>query len=291
MPTNPFVTTPISSVVRPQNDRPSQRDGRVNRTGEAPPSQTPTRTAPQSPLAAAFAYFDSPEEMQWMEEHLAMTRRRSRLHDDIGAPHEETSSQLERLLAKASAFDESALSALLSKFPGLEDSHNPWAMLNAANDPGLAALLMAGLLGASEERWRRLRKKLNEETLKKSLARYLKERGGEVAISLFSFLEFNEVQQLSTMKELYRYTADSCRTLSELFNHFVALPDRDKKLRALLRALAFELSQTPVESREHAGLIASIEHLSQLTGFLGLEATCAETATKLNGITSSRHAH
>ncbi len=290
MSANSFVTNPISPIIRTQNEHPNPRDARVNFSGEAPASQSSTKTAPQSPITAAFAYFDSPEEMQWMEEHLAFSRRRSHLHDDVGAPPEEMSSQLERLLAKASAFDESALTTLLSKFPGLEDSHNPWALLNAVNDPGLAALLMAGLLGSSEERWLRLRKKLNEETLKKSLARHLKERGGEVAISLFSFLEFNEMQQISTMKELYRYSADSCRTLGELFNHFIALPDREKRLRALLRALAFELSQTSVESHEHARLIAVMEDLSRLLGFLGLQATCAETATKLNGITHSRHA-
>ncbi len=289
MSSNPFITPPISPVLPAQNERSNIRNPQVNyQQSNTNQSLQPGKLAERSAIAAALSYLESPEEAELMAEQLAGRARRSRVHDGIGEPLSEPGDPLEQLLAKADTLDDSALTTLLSKFSGLENSHNPLAQLTAHDvDPGLAALMMAALLGGTEnERLRRLRERFNKDNLRKNLARYLKEHGGDIAISLFSFLEFNNTQQLGTMKELYRYASGSCRTLGELFNHFKRLKDRDKRLRALLRALAFELSQVNVESNEHTRLLTVMEDLSQLVGFFSLEAICAETAIKLNRLVS-----
>lgn len=216
---------------------------------------------------AALAELDSPEETRWLEQ-LTFRLRRSRIADgmDVGGTAENTSDYLEQLLGNLEGADWTTLETLLNHLPGFEQ------------EVGLFA-------GAEGERWHKLKEALKSKRgkLKETLIRYLKQHGGEVAIGLLSFLEFGNNAQLDTMKGLYRYVADSCQTMTDLFKYLIQLNDRETRLRALLHAVGFELARTDTAlNHERERLATIIGDVRRLLVLLGLTEACQRTAEALN---------
>ncbi len=222
----------------------------------------------------------------------AWLRRTGRVRDGMSleTPAESGSEYLEGLLDELGEADWSALEAKLKNFPHLHKEANPLRSLLAGGlEPGEAALLMAALASGNEtKRLQHLRKLLEGRrgALKKTLDKYLKEKGGAVGLSLFSFLEFDgDDEQQDRLKSLYRYACDACPTTIEVFKHLMRLEDREAKLRAVLRAIALELSSAgTLVSKEQARLLASMKDMRRVLILFGLQDTCQKTAKQLGAL-------
>ncbi|GAM52544.1 type III secretion cytoplasmic protein [bacterium endosymbiont of Mortierella elongata FMR23-6] len=200
--------------------------------------------------------------------------RRANTASDGKIERPRTRAMLQRLAQQISAISPAQLDDLHRRLPDLEDLLDPdQAMREAGFDAGEQALLLAALLadkGISGARRKRL---------EAALANVMD--NDEWALCLFSCLEFGAAnrQNLSELRQLYQRATTRQTRLVQWFAEFRRLQDRQRKLKTLIRALAFELSANGPALETH--LAAVITDLKRILHFLSLEDHCQRMAQSL----------
>lgn len=176
------------------------------------------------------------------------------------------------LVELVSDLDDPMLIVLVEKFAQLgEQPEHPLALLQAADIPlGAQLLLLSSLLAD-----KRLSDK-RRQRLEQALASLLE--GDDWELQLFGYLEMgqisgNALSQLRTLYQRSRREDQPQQGLAEWFANIKEWPDRQQRIRILLRALSFDLS-TSAEHNQQIRLAATINDLKRLLLFLGLEEYC-----------------
>lgn len=161
-----------------------------------------------------------------------------------------------------------------------EGSENPLEQLQEAGlPPGKQMLLIASILAykrPNEQRRRRL-----ERALASLLA------GDEAwGLQLFGHLEIGELTDsaLPALKRVYQRSQRDDQPqqgIAEWLAEIKEWPDRQQRIRVLLRALSFDLSISADHSQQNR-LAATINDLKRLLLFLGMEAHCNALAHALH---------
>ncbi|WP_434634629.1 type III secretion system gatekeeper subunit SctW [Chromobacterium sp. CV08] len=186
-------------------------------------------------------------------------------------------SMMQRLAKQVSATAPDHLEELRQRVPGIEAVEEVDDLLNSLRqhqfDAGEMALLLAAMLGKdglSPTRRRRL-----EEALDRVMD------DEDWALQLFSHLEFGAVGKsgLAELRRLYQRAASRQSGLVYWFGQFRQMDDRQRKLKTLIRALAFELSAQG--GATDIRLAAVITDLKRVLQFLGMEDHCDRVAKAL----------
>lgn len=197
----------------------------------------------------------------------------SRLQDqraaDAKAEVQRARGMLYQLINQVTAVAPTQLDELLASFSHLATADDPWAELKRAGlDAGKMALVLASLLSNGKNLSSAQRKRLEE-----ALALAMEEEGWE--LMLFTQLEFGPASSaaLQQLKQLYQRASARHTKLVQWFNEFRHMKDRKRKLKTLIRTLAFELAaQGPSMMKNH--LAAVITDLKRIVQFFGLEDHC-----------------
>ncbi|WP_158484770.1 type III secretion system gatekeeper subunit SctW [Pseudomonas chlororaphis] len=142
------------------------------------------------------------------------------------------------------------------------------------HDAGEATLLLASLL--ADENLASPRREL----LEKALGRVTAE--DDWALKLFGRLELGSGSKSSfqQLKQLYQRATSRRPHLVQWFEEFRQLDDRQRKLKALIRTLAFELSAEGPATGSQLGAV--ISDLKRIMLFLGMEDHCQRAARTLD---------
>jgi type III secretion system YopN/LcrE/InvE/MxiC family regulator len=148
------------------------------------------------------------------------------------------------------------------------------ALERAGADAGEAALLLASLL--DNDHLPRPRR----EQLEKALERITAQQ--DWALKLFGRLELGPASSRSfqQLKQLYQRATSQRPRLIQWFEEFRQLDDRQRKLKALIRTLAFELSAEGPATGSQLGAV--ISDLKRILLFLGMEDHCHRAARTLD---------
>lgn len=120
---------------------------------------------------------------------------------------------------------------------------------------------------------------LRRRALAQQLEDLMKEEGWEIA--LFGALEFNGMpkQNLAPLKRLFQQVMDDEEySVISFFEKIKEWSDRKRRIKILLRAMAFELNSQPA-SEKGRRLKVMIDRLKRLLLFLGLEERCQAVAS------------
>ena len=183
-------------------------------------------------------------------------------------------SMLQQLVRQIGSVSATQLDDLRRRIPELDELEDAGDAMRAAgmNDGELALLLGAML---EEGKLSGARHRHAETRLATVLS------GNEWALQLFSHLEFGRTGHagLAALRQLYQRAATQERRLTQWFDEFRRLPDRQRKLKTLIRALAFELSsEGPAMDTRLAAVITDLKRILQ---FLGIEDHCKRCADRL----------
>ncbi len=190
---------------------------------------------------------------------LERPRTRSMLQQLVKHVMATSSAQLDELNKRASEMDEA--SDILE------------AMREGGLDAGEMALLLASLLARENlgsARRKRLENALSAVT-----------DDDEWTLQLFSRLEFGSVgkSRFLELKQLYQRATSRRTRLMQWFEEFRQLHDRKRKLKTLIRTLAFELSAEGPTTEIQLGAV--ITDLKRIMMFLGMEDHCHRVAHAL----------
>lgn len=181
----------------------------------------------------------------------------------------------QKLVAELATVDAVALDNVLDGEHAWQHASDPMqALARQYPDAGQRALLMAALL-AHGKPGARLRRQLEEGLGALSLDE-------DLSLSLFGALEFG-VSTPALRQELKRLYHRASLAHQKMSHWLAALGQRDerrRKLRAMLRVLAYELSASGEPIVGHH-LAAVIGDLQQLLRIIGLEAHCDQAAAAL----------
>lgn len=148
------------------------------------------------------------------------------------------------------------------------------ALQRQTSDPGQMALALAGVLARGKPDGR-LRRKLED-----ALATLATD--DDMALSLFGVLEFGSPTPAlrQQLQRLYHRASASRQKLSQWLDILGEGGERQRKLRTMLRVLAYELSASgqPIVGSHLAAVIGDLKQLLRL---LGLEAHCDQAAAAL----------
>lgn len=184
---------------------------------------------------------------------------------------------LQRLAKQVSDVAPDQIEELRHRIPGVEKIEEVDDLLDSMRrngfDAGEMALLLASMLnekGISDIRRKRLECGLD-----------LTMEDEEWALLLFGRLELGSLtpSALAELRRLYQRAASERSGLVYWFNQFRKLNDRRRKLKTLIRALAFELSAE--SGTTDIRLAAVITDLKRILQFLTLEDHCQRLATRL----------
>ncbi|MFM0515589.1 HrpJ domain-containing protein, partial [Paraburkholderia sp. RL17-373-BIF-A] len=180
----------------------------------------------------------------------------------------------QKLVAQLSIDDSIDLSSVLAGSVDWVDAPEliP-ALRRQTSDPATMALMLVGVLVRGKPNGR-LRRKLED-----ALALLVDD---DVALSLFCLLESGSSTPAlhQQLRGLYHVASASRQKLSQWLDVLGEKPDRQRKLRTMLRVLAYELalSGQPIVGSHLASVIADLKQLLRL---LGLEEYCDQVATSL----------
>ncbi len=202
-------------------------------------------------------------------------RESRRLNSEGGVERPRTRSMLQQLIKQINAISAAQLDELRQRIPNLDESDD---LADAMRKNGFNAGEMALLLGAllEEGRLSGARRKRVEDALAATLD------NDEWAIQLFAHLEFGIASRtgLTELRQLYqRATTQRQKRLVQWFEEFRKLSDRKRKLKTLIRALAFELSAEGPAMNVH--LASVITDLKRVLQFLSVEDHCNRVAQTL----------
>ncbi|MCC7006995.1 MAG: TyeA family type III secretion system gatekeeper subunit [Ottowia sp.] len=188
---------------------------------------------------------------------------------------------LQQLLAKGDDVEDVEvvipvqLAQLLERFADIHERPDPFAFLRQSGmDAGQMAFLLAAMLtnkGLSAQSRRRLEEAFYQATEDETWA-----------LSLFAQFELGATTPAAfgQLKRLYQRAGNKHHSLVGWFGQFRSMKDRQRKLKILIRALAFELSAQRPELRD-THLAAIIMDLKRIIQFLGLSDHCEEIAESL----------
>ncbi|EPZ8357421.1 TyeA family type III secretion system gatekeeper subunit [Enterobacter hormaechei] len=201
-----------------------------------------------------------------------LSGRRSGTKDTIRELREEVSDLLPSV-------DEEIAIALVEEFGDMLDGEQDVLEMLTEKDipdgaklPLLAALIRSGQLSA------RKRKRL-EDAMETLLS------DDELSIGLFAWLDLSEVdsKKLLTLKQLYqrisRDDEEADKSLAEWFTEVQEWPDRYKRVKVLIKALAMDLKMGLIDSKER--VYSAIYQLKKLLMFLGISETSYSLATEV----------
>ncbi|ASX26292.1 SepL/TyeA/HrpJ family type III secretion system protein [Candidatus Williamhamiltonella defendens] len=120
---------------------------------------------------------------------------------------------------------------------------------------------------------------LRRRQLSKQLADLMEQEGWE--ISLFGLLEFNEMptENFSRLRRLFQQVIDDEEySVINFFEKIKEWADRKRRIRVLLRAMAFELNSQPAPEKGRR-LKIMIDRLKRLLLFLSLDERCEVMAS------------
>jgi type III secretion system YopN/LcrE/InvE/MxiC family regulator len=185
-------------------------------------------------------------------------------------------SRAKAMLGKLAEIATEQADELRARVPEIEASPAPYDEMRRANfDAGEMALVLAVCLrsGKLDEKARR--------RLEEALSTVMESE--EWVLLLFNRLEFGAVGRagLAELRELYRRASAQRLRLAQWFERLRGLADRKRKLKTLIRALAFELSaEGPATGAQLAEVIGD---LKRILHFLGMEDHCDRLARSLRG--------
>ena len=185
-------------------------------------------------------------------------------------------SMLQQLVQQMKDQHDARLEDLLTRIPSLDNEEDlADSMRRGGFDAGEIALLLAAL-AADEKR----KDSARHRRLESALDQVMEDE--QWALQLFCTLEFGlqGAVNLAALKQLYQRAADRDTRLTQWFDEFRRLPNRHGKLRALIRALAFELSAQETISGTH--LAAVITDLKRILHFFTIEDHCGRVAEQMN---------
>ncbi|KVN03476.1 secretion protein [Burkholderia sp. MSMB1552] len=185
-----------------------------------------------------------------------------------------TRAMLQQLIRQIGAVSAAQLDDLRRRMPGIDELEDVGDAMRAAGmNDGEMALLLGAML--EEGKLSGARRRRAEARLAAVLS------GDEWALQLFAHLEFGRAGQagLAQLRQLYQRATARERRLTQWFDEFRRLPDRRRKLKTLIRALAFELSsEGPAMDVRLAAVITDLKRILQ---FLGIEDHCGRCADSL----------
>ncbi|MCO2278082.1 YopN family type III secretion system gatekeeper subunit [Pseudomonas aeruginosa] len=184
-------------------------------------------------------------------------------------------SMLQQLVQQMKDHGDARLEDLLKRIPHVDNEEDlADSMRRGGFDAGEIALLLAAL-AADEKRKDSARRRRLEAALDQVM------EDDQWALQLFCSLEFGlqSAANLAALKHLYQRATGRQTRLTQWFDEFRRLPDRRRKLRALIRALAFELSAQ--EAVTDAQLAAVITDLKRVLHFFSIEDHCGRVAEQM----------
>ncbi|MDM5065363.1 type III secretion system gatekeeper subunit SctW [Aeromonas salmonicida] len=186
-------------------------------------------------------------------------------------------SMLQRLAKQAADVAPDQLEELRHRIPGVEKIEEVEDLLDSLRRHGFDAGEMALLLGAmlNEKGLTETRRRRLEGALDRVMAE------DEWALMLFGRLEFGGLTPgaLAELRRLYQRAASQNPGLLYWFSQFRRLDDRRRKLKTLIRALAFELSaESGISDIRLAAVITDLKRILQ---FMTVEDHCQRLATRL----------
>ncbi|RQR48088.1 TyeA family type III secretion system gatekeeper subunit [Burkholderia sp. Bp9126] len=186
-----------------------------------------------------------------------------------------TRSMLKQLVKQINAASNEELAELRQRISAVDAFDDP---SDAMRDAGLSAGEMVLLLASMLEEGRLSGKQF--KCVEDSLATLLD--SDEWALQMFARLELGPGGRASMMelRRLYQYATTRQKSLIQWFDEFRRLRDRTRKLKTLIRALAFELSAQNLTSNLHLATV--ITDLKRILQFLSLEDHCERTSRNLN---------
>ena len=185
-----------------------------------------------------------------------------------------TRAMLQQLVKHVTATASAQLDELHKHTSPLDEASDLLASMDASGlDAGEMALLLSSLLG---------RKHLagaQRKRLEDALSAVMDD--DEWALKLFNRLEFGSAGKSSfvALKQLYQRATSRRTRLVQWFEEFRQLHDRKRKLKTLIRTLAFELSAEG--SAMDVQLASVITDLKRIMMFLGMEDHCYRVACTL----------
>ncbi|GAB3629258.1 hypothetical protein GCM10027419_41090 [Pandoraea terrae] len=179
---------------------------------------------------------------------------------------------LEQLARQVNRINPAHLHAMQERFPDLPAVPDPLALLRREGvSAGASALILAfwlGRPGLDETQRRRLRRALDDATCAEGWA-----------LELFGeWVCGDTTPALSRqLAQLYRHASCREQSMAQWFDACRQMPDRGKRLEALLRTLGFELGAQGAAA-ESARLATVIEDVRRVLLFMTLESQCAVAA-------------
>jgi type III secretion system YopN/LcrE/InvE/MxiC family regulator len=193
---------------------------------------------------------------------------------DGKAERPRTRAMLQQLVKQITATASTQLDDLHRRASGIDEASDLMAAMRESGlDAGEMALLLAHLLTGKNLSGAR-RKRL-DDALSAVMA------DDEWSLQLFTQLEFDATGKsgFAELKHLYQRATSQRTRLVQWFEEFRQLHDRKRKLKTLIRALAFELSaEGPAMDTQLAAVISDLKRIMM---FLGMEDHCQRVAQTL----------
>ncbi|ATM97531.1 type III secretion system protein SsaL [Yersinia frederiksenii] len=194
----------------------------------------------------------------------------SRMRDQQSIETEKRNQRRQQLLVKLIAQLSGGTDHLLpSNIPlGLDISLLASKLRQGELSPGQQILLLAAMIAETKDN------PLRRRSLSQLMAPLLADAGWE--IELFGLLELGSQKsgELSAVKQLFTQSIYQDEfSIVEWFTRVSRWPQRQQRVRVLMRAMAFELSCQP-PSQHGERLSATLYQLRRLLMFLGLEDHC-----------------
>lgn len=215
--------------------------------------------------------------METMESMSLVMGSRLRNFGGRGFTTTERSGQLQDMLMRwVPKVEGLMLVELVDRFPMLgADDNDPIAQLQLCDVPdGAMVLLLASLLGNPRLEHKRRRR------LEDALSRLLEDES--IGVDIFGWLEIGAINKndlLPIRQLMQRVKRDDEELLGGMGGWFAEVkewPDRNQRLRVLIRAMALDLK--PDGNYQSAKIVNAINELKRLLLFFSMEEHCASVA-------------
>ena len=184
---------------------------------------------------------------------------------------------LKELIEKLNKVNPVQLESLLIQFKGAEKSDNPLLFLQQAGASSSQIALICGYYISNKNLSKKAREKFKKILMK------LFDSENQINIELFGLLDFgSEYSNVShELKSIYQDAYSSELSLIELFEKFKKSKNRKKKIKVLIKAIAFDLSSEG-EVLKDERLIITLKELKRLLLFFSVDMQCLQLSNILS---------